>query len=191
MCIRIKRRSMEAFLRLIRIHNTHPSISLSSSQRMVFSSNSLSRAGRRFDFSVSSSTPNAPLQSAASINSELSEVIANCAGMTADEVIKQVSSITNFSRLANLSPETKYKIVSNFVNDITKTGVFTSDDVLKMLENIPVSTRLDGSTVPMSELVDVNAVREVATAWQSSHITQWSLSLMNEYKNDYYFYGLY
>lgn len=124
-------------------------------------------------------------ESAASINSELSEVIANCAGMTTDEVIKQVSSITNFSRLANLSPETKYKIASNFVNDITKTGVFTSDEVLQMLDKIPVSTRLDGTTVPMSELIDVNAVREAATAFQSSHITQWSLSLMNEYKNDY------
>ena len=122
-------------------------------------------------------------ETAAAINSDLSEIVADCAGMTVDDVIKKASESTNLSRLANLSPETKYKIISNFVNDITKTGVFTSDEVLQMLDKIPVSTRLDGTTVPMSELIDVNAVREVATAYQASHLTEYSLSVINEYKD--------
>ena len=45
-----------------------PSISLNSNQRMVFSSSSSFKTGRRFDFSVNSSTPHAPLQSAVSID---------------------------------------------------------------------------------------------------------------------------
>ena len=44
----------------------YPSSSLSSSQRSVFSSNSSFNRGRRFDFSVSSSTESVPLHKSAS-----------------------------------------------------------------------------------------------------------------------------
>ena len=45
----------------------HPSISLSSSHRIDFSSNSSLSTGRRLDFSTSSSTPKVPLHKASSI----------------------------------------------------------------------------------------------------------------------------
>ena len=49
------------------IGQVHDSISLSSSQRMVFSSIRSFTSGNRFDFSVSSSTESVPLQSSSSI----------------------------------------------------------------------------------------------------------------------------
>ena len=53
---------------LLHLRLFYPSISLSSNQRMVFSSIKSFSSGNRLDFSVSSSTPSVPLQRAASIS---------------------------------------------------------------------------------------------------------------------------
>lgn len=121
----------------------------------------------------------------AATGADLSQTVANAAGMTREDVAKKASESFALNRLSNASPEARYKLAMNFINDLTKTGVFNSDDVLWIAENIPVATRLDGTTMPMSELIDTNAVREAATAYQASHMTQWALSLINDYKNDY------
>lgn len=121
-------------------------------------------------------------QMAATAQSELSDIVSNAAGMSEEEVTKQTSAIFGNVRLSNLAPEVRYKLVSNHFMDLAKSGVFDGDTILRIAQNIPVVTRLDGTTETAADLLDSNAIQDASVAWRSAHITQFKLDLSENYK---------
>lgn len=121
-------------------------------------------------------------QMAADAQSELGDIASNAPGMTEEEVTKQTNAIFGNVRLSNLAPEVRYKLLSNYFMDLTKTGVFDSDTIMRIAKNVSVVTRLDGTTETAADLLDSNAIHEGAVAWQSAHITQFKLDLAKKYK---------
>lgn len=120
------------------------------------------------------------------IKSELGNLIYDAPTMTRDEQVQKLTEIFNQSRLMGLNPSQRQTLVDNFTKEIITTGTIKDFKNFKatILDQIPVQTRLDGTTQTMGDLVDTMELDTLNLAYRKAHMEKSKMDFLKKYGKD-------
>ena len=120
------------------------------------------------------------------IKSELGNLIYDAPTMTRDEQVQKLTEIFNQSRLMGLNPSQRQTLVDNFTKEIITTGTIKDFKNFKatILDQIPVQTRLDGTTQTMGDLVDTMELDTLNLAYRKAHMEKAKMDFTKKYGKD-------
>lgn len=120
------------------------------------------------------------------IKSELGNLIYDAPTMTRDAQVQKLTEIFNQSRLMGLNPSQRQTLVDNFCKEIITTGTIKDFKNFKttILDQIPVQTRLDGTTQTMGELVDTMQLDTLNLAYRKAHMEKSKMDFIKKYGKD-------
>ena len=120
------------------------------------------------------------------IKSELGNLIYDAPTMTRDEQVQKLTEIFNQSRLMGLNPSQRQTLVDNYCKEIITTGTTKDFKNFKatILDQIPVQTRLDGTTQTMGDLVDTMELDTLNVAYRKAHMDKVKMDYLKKYGKD-------
>ena len=120
------------------------------------------------------------------IKSELGDLIYTAPSMSREEQVQKLTEIFNQSRLMGLNPSQRQTLVDNFCKEIITTGTIKDFKNFKatILDQIPVQTRLDGTTQTMGDLVDTMELDTLNVAYRKAHMEKSKMDFIKKYGKD-------
>ena len=120
------------------------------------------------------------------IKSELGDLIYMAPTMSREEQVQKLTEIFNQSRLMGLNPSQRQTLVDNFCKEIITTGTIKDFKNFKatILDQIPVQTRLDGTTQTMGDLVDTMELDTLNVAYRKAHMDKVKMDYLKKYGKD-------
>lgn len=120
------------------------------------------------------------------IKSELGDLIYTAPSMSREEQVQKLTEIFNQSRLMGLNPSQRQTLVDNFCKEIITTGTIKDFKNFKatILDQIPVQTRLDGTTQTMGDLVDTMELDTLNVAYRKAHMDKVKMDYLKKYGKD-------
>lgn len=120
------------------------------------------------------------------IKSELGALVYNAPTMSREEQVQKLTEIFNQSRLMGLNPSQRQTLVDNFCKEIITTGTIKDFKNFKatILDQIPVQTRLDGTTQTMGDLVDTMELDTLNLAYRKAHMEKSKMDFLKKYGKD-------
>lgn len=120
------------------------------------------------------------------IKSELGDLIYTAPTMSREDQVQKLTEIFNQSRLMGLNPSQRQTLVDNFCKEIITTGTIKDFKNFKatILDQIPVQTRLDGTTQTMGNLVDTMELDTLNLAYRKAHIEKSKMDFLKKYGKD-------
>lgn len=120
------------------------------------------------------------------IKSELGDLIYTAPTMSREEQVQKLTEIFNQSRLMGLNPSQRQTLVDNFCKEIITTGTIKDFKNFKatILDQIPVQTRLDGTTQTMGDLVDTMELDTLNVAYRKAHMDKVKMDYLKKYGKD-------
>lgn len=120
------------------------------------------------------------------IKSELGDLIYTAPSMSREEQVQKLTEIFNQSRLMGLNPSQRQTLVDNFCKEIITTGTIKDFKNFKatILDQIPVQTRLDGTTQTMGDLVDTMELDTLNLAYRKAHMEKSKMDFLKKYGKD-------
>lgn len=120
------------------------------------------------------------------IKSELGDLIYTAPTMSREDQVQKLTEIFNQSRLMGLNPSQRQTLVDNFCKEIITTGTIKDFKNFKatILDQIPVQTRLDGTTQTMGDLVDTMELDTLNLAYRKAHMEKSKMDFLKKYGKD-------
>ena len=120
------------------------------------------------------------------IKYELGDLIYTAPSMSREEQVQKLTEIFNQSRLMGLNPSQRQTLVDNFCKEIITTGTIKDFKNFKatILDQIPVQTRLDGTTQTMGDLVDTMELDTLNVAYRKAHMDKVKMDYLKKYGKD-------
>ena len=120
------------------------------------------------------------------IKSELGDLIYTAPTMSREDQVQKLTEIFNQSRLMGLNPSQRQTLVDNFCKEIITTGTIKDFKNFKatILDQIPVQTRLDGTTQTMGDLVDTMELDTLNVAYRKAHMDKMKMDYLKKYGKD-------
>ena len=120
------------------------------------------------------------------IKSELGDLVYTAPTMSREDQVQKLTEIFNQSRLMGLNPSQRQTLVDNFCKEIITTGTIKDFKNFKatILDQIPVQTRLDGTTQTMGDLVDTMELDTLNLAYRKAHMEKSKMAFIKKYGKD-------
>lgn len=120
------------------------------------------------------------------IKSELGDLVYTAPTMSREDQVQKLTEIFNQSRLMGLNPSQRQTLVDNFCKEILTTGTIKDFKNFKatILDQIPVQTRLDGTTQTMGDLVDTMELDTLNLAYRKAHMEKSKMAFIKKYGKD-------
>lgn len=120
------------------------------------------------------------------IKSELGQFVYDMPTMDRATQVQKLTEIFNQSRLMGLNPSQRQTLVDNTVKQIITTGTIKDFKNFKatILDQIPVQTRLDGTTQTMGDLVDTMELDTLNVAYRKAHMDKVKMDYLKKYGKD-------
>ena len=120
------------------------------------------------------------------IKSELGQFVYDMPTMDRATQVQKLTEILNQSRLMGLNPSQRQTLVDNTVKQIITTGTIKDFKNFKatILDQIPVQTRLDGTTQTMGDLVDPMELDTLNVAYRKTHVDNVKMDYLKKYGKD-------
>lgn len=120
------------------------------------------------------------------IKSELGQFVYDMPTMDRATQVQKLTEIFNQSRLMGLNPSQRQTLVDNTVKQIITTGTIKDFKNFKatILDQIPVQTRLDGTTQTMGDLVDTMELDTLNLAYRKAHMEKSKMDFLKKYGKD-------
>lgn len=120
------------------------------------------------------------------IKSELGQFVYDMPTMDRATQVQKLTEIFNQSRLMGLNPSQRQTLVDNTVKQIITTGTIKDFKNFKatILDQIPVQTRLDGTTQTMGDLVDTMELDTLNVAYRKAHMEKSKMDFIKKYGKD-------
>lgn len=120
------------------------------------------------------------------IKSELGDLIYTAPTMSREDQVQKLTEIFNQSRLMGLNPSQRQTLVDNFCKEIITTGTIKDFKNFKatILDQIPIQTRLDGTTQTMGDLVDTMELDTLNVAYRKTHMEKIKMDFLKKYGKD-------
>lgn len=150
-----------------------------------FNTNSLANASDLATTHVQRDVADRLAESYHNIQSEVGDLIYKAPSMSMKDIQQKATEIFNQGRLMALSPDQRYSLVDLFTKEILSTGTIKDfKEFKKVMDNVTVDTRLDGTEVKMSDLVDPMALDELNLTYRKAHISQIKMNARKKYGKD-------
>ena len=120
------------------------------------------------------------------IESKLSQIAYNAPSLGLDNTAAQIQQVMNGSRLMGLSPDQRYALIDKLNKNLLATGSFKNYQQYKaqVMDKVNVQTRLDGTSLTMTDLCDNMDNEQMCLAYNKAHINQAKLNFIKKHKND-------
>lgn len=90
-------------------------------------------------------------------------------------------TVFNEARLMGLPSQYRQKLLSDWANDLIKTGHIDAARLEQMLDNITIQTSMDGSTTRASDMLDVQTLKTAAEDFNLQFMTQAKYDTMQKF----------
>lgn len=118
------------------------------------------------------------------IKSGIGDLVFNQPSMSAEDFQKAFSGLFNAATLSGLDSSQRTTLANYAINELAKTGRMSTTDIKALADKTNIITRMDGSTVPLSQVVDIDAYNQLAIGYQQAHLSQMKLDFINKHSKD-------
>lgn len=119
------------------------------------------------------------------MKSQIGSLIYDAPSMSFDTIQQKAQEIFNQGKLMALNPEQRQALVDTFTKEMLSTGTIKDFPAFKkMMDNISVETRLDGTSVSMSDLVDPMALDTINLEYRKAHVSNLKMANRKKYGKD-------
>ena len=148
-----------------------------------FNENQLVNVAKLSDSWVQTKHRNDITTTMASATSKLGNVIENSVDLlkTNGAMTQAVQEVFNEVRLMGLPQEYRQKLLDDFAQEIVRTGHIDSTRLSQMMNNVVVSTNIDGSTEKASNLLDMQTYKTFAAQYNRQFMTQEKYDLVQNF----------
>lgn len=118
----------------------------------------------------------------ATTSAQINTLIYDAAKYDVAGIKTQLQSLVNPYRLSNAQPAARYKLVEDAMIGLADTGLFSAEQLQDIADSVMVDTRLDGTEVPISSLVGMQTISDLANDAHKNHVTGKALDVVRTYK---------
>ena len=118
----------------------------------------------------------------ATTGAQLNTLIYDAARFDVAGIKEQLQGLINPYRLSNAQPAARYKLIEDAMIGLADTGLYTAEQLQDIADSVMVDTRLDGTEVPISSLVGMQTISDLANEAHKNHVTGKALDYVNKYK---------